>query len=64
MKKKSNNMIRLSDELTQLNSDLIDKLSKNDQMESAWYLNGRVYGQVWEQRVVIDIFDDITLNWG
>lgn len=48
MKKKSNNMIRLSDDVTQLHSELIYKLSKKDRINSAWYFNGKVYGQVFD----------------
>lgn len=54
MKKKSNNMIRLSDDVTKLHSELIYKLSKKDRINSAWYFNGKVYGQVFD---IVDEFN-------
>lgn len=58
IKRKSKGAYRLSDDVTKLNSDLINKLAKNDQISSAWYFNGHVYGQVggvmtmWKQKSV------------
>ena len=59
MKRKSRNELRLSDDVTQLNSDLINKLSENSRIKSAWYFNGRVYGQVEDHRIMFDIYDDV-----
>jgi hypothetical protein len=52
MKRKSRNELRLSDDVTQLNSDLINKLSENSRIKSAWYFNGRAYGQVEDHRIM------------
>jgi hypothetical protein len=59
MKKKLNGTIRLSDDVTQENSELINNLLENSRIKSAWYFNGHVYGLVEEKKVRFDIFDEI-----
>ena len=59
MKKKSDGTIRLSDDVTQENSELINNLLKNSRIKSAWYFNGHVYGLVEDKKVRFDIFDEI-----
>jgi hypothetical protein len=58
MKKKSNGTIRLSDDVTHENSELIKNLLKNSRIKSAWYFNGHVYGLVEDEKVRFDIFDE------
>lgn len=64
IKRKSKNAYRLSDDVTKLNSDLINKLAKNDQISSAWYFNGHVYGLVGGVKVIFDIYDDVESKIG
>lgn len=64
IKRKSKGAYRLSDDVTKLNSDLINKLAKNDQISSAWYFNGHVYGQVGGVKVIFDIYDDVEAKIG
>lgn len=59
MKRKTNNAQRFSDDVTKMNSDLINKLLNNQRIKSAWYFNGNVWGQVGERRVKFDIFDNV-----
>ena len=59
LKRKSKNELRLSDDVTQLNSNLINKLTTNARIKSAWYFNGHVYGQVENHRISFDIYDDV-----
>lgn len=59
VKKPTQNGIRLCDDVTQLNGQLINTLLENENVKSAWYFNGRVYGQIGEKRVLFDIFDEI-----
>ena len=52
---------RLSDDVTQLNSGLINRLLKSEAIISAWFFNGSVYGETSRnERVKFDIHDPIT----
>lgn len=55
---------RLSDDVTKLNSDLINKMAKNDQMSSTWYFNGHVYGQVGGVKVIVDFYYYVEAKTG
>ena len=39
---------RLVDDVTKLNTELINRLSSHEGIESAWYFNGSVYGKTTE----------------
>ena len=54
--------LRLADDVTRLNSTLIDRLNNHDLIESAWYFNGSVYAKAVnnDRRIQFDIHDDIT----
>ncbi|KAK3085334.1 hypothetical protein FSP39_001676 [Pinctada imbricata] len=58
--KKSGNGVRLVDDVTAANAKLIKRLSENENVESAWYFNGSVYGKCGDKRVKFDILDDIN----
>lgn len=52
---------RLVDDVTKTNAQLIDRLWKHDQIESAWYFNGAVYGKTTSgTRHKFDVHDDIS----
>ncbi|KAK3088586.1 hypothetical protein FSP39_020918 [Pinctada imbricata] len=53
--------LRLADDVTKLNSSLIDCLNAHDSIESAWYFNGNIYGKAvnGDRRIKFDIYDDI-----
>ena len=55
---------RLADDVTKLNSDLIQRLNLQEGIEQAWYFNGSVYGSVIQgenkfERVQFDIHDNL-----
>ncbi|XP_062613848.1 uncharacterized protein LOC134275596 [Saccostrea cucullata] len=52
--------IRLGDDVTKENSELIARLLDSEGVSSAWYFNGAVYAQVKKKRVKFDILDDIA----
>ena len=52
---------RLSDDVTKLNSDLIQELNEHPGIEQAWYFNGNIYGKiVGGRRMKFDIHDNIS----
>ena len=63
--KKSKNGYRLADDVTQLNSKLIDTLNKHPLIDQAWYFNGSVYGKPvdCETRIKFDLcdMDDVSI---
>lgn len=59
IKRKAKNAFRLSDDVTKINSGLINNLAKNNQISPAWYLNGHVHGLVGGVKVTSDINDDV-----
>ena len=59
LKKVTGGKIRLVDDVTKLNADLITALLAREEIESAWYFNGSVYGQVDGKRVKFDLLDDV-----
>lgn len=51
---------RLVDDVTSLNTGLMNRLSLNPQIESTWYFNGTVFGMTRKQeRIRFDLYDDI-----
>lgn len=54
--------IKLVDDVTRPNSELITNLINLDDIASAWYFNGSVFGKLKsnERRVKFVIFDDIV----
>lgn len=60
--KKSSRGLRLADDVTKLNSTLIDRLNNHDLIDSAWYFNGSVYAKSMngDRRIQFDIYDDIA----
>ncbi|XP_062604976.1 uncharacterized protein LOC134266766 [Saccostrea cucullata] len=52
--------IRLGDDVTKENGELIARLLDCEGVSSAWYFNGSVYGEVKKKRVKFDILDDIA----
>ncbi|KAK3104934.1 hypothetical protein FSP39_013461 [Pinctada imbricata] len=54
--------MRLSDDVTRLNSMLLQRLNDHPCIDQAWYFNGNVYGTVKEgdgKKIQFDIHDDI-----
>ena len=51
--------VKVTDDVTKDNSDLISKLLENEKVSAAWYFNGAVYGQCNSRRIKFDLFDDI-----
>ena len=47
------------DDVTKANVELIKRLSQLDEVESAWYFNGSVFGKIGERRIKFDITDDL-----
>ena len=50
---------RLVDDVTKANVELIKRLSQLDEVESAWYFNGSVFGKIGERRIKFDVTDDL-----
>lgn len=50
---------RLVDDVTKANVELIKRLTQLDEIESAWYFNGSVFGKVGDRRLKFDITDDL-----
>ncbi|KAK3085020.1 hypothetical protein FSP39_022985 [Pinctada imbricata] len=57
--KKGNSGVKLVDDVTKLNAQLISQLNEHAAIESAWYFNGSVFGQYKGKRIKFDIIDDI-----
>lgn len=58
--KKLGHGLKLVDDVTRPNTELITALLKHPEITSAWYFNGSVFGKLSnERRVKFDIFDDI-----
>ena len=58
--KSGKNFLRLADDVTRLNSKLIQDLVAHDDIEQAWYFNCNVYGKTTKgRRLQFDIFDNI-----
>lgn len=52
--------IRLVEDVTKMNTELINKLFRHQEIDSAWYFNGFVYGKTKSgKRIKFDIYDDI-----
>lgn len=52
--------IRLVEDVTKMNTELINKLSRHQEIDSAWYFNGSVYGKTKSgKRIKFDICDEI-----
>ena len=60
--KESPGNVRLGDDVTKENRDLIARLLDHESVTSAWYFNGAVFGSVKGKRVKFDILDDIDLK--
>ncbi|KAK3090655.1 hypothetical protein FSP39_013416 [Pinctada imbricata] len=56
--KKEGNGVRLVDDVTRANAELITRLMRHEDVESAWYFNCAVYGSFQGKRVKFDITDD------
>lgn len=51
---------RLVDDVTRLNAQLIERLTKHDKIQQAWYFNGSVFGKTNDnRRHKFDLFDNI-----
>ena len=51
---------RLVDDVTKLNTDLINRVSLHENIDSAWFFNGSVYGKTTEgKRHKFDIYSNI-----
>ncbi|KAK3105844.1 hypothetical protein FSP39_007000 [Pinctada imbricata] len=57
--KKAQGNVKLVDDVTELNAKLITRLINHDQIDSAWYFNGRVFGQVNGKRIMFDLYDNV-----
>ncbi|KAK3101169.1 hypothetical protein FSP39_022471 [Pinctada imbricata] len=60
MIKEAGGGIRLVDDVTKMNTELITRLKNHDKISGAWYFNSYVYGQHGNKRIRFDIFDDIN----
>jgi hypothetical protein len=56
--------IRLGDDVTRENSELIKRLVDTEGVTSAWFFNGSLYETVKGKRVKFDIMDDIEYKVG
>ncbi|KAK3086346.1 hypothetical protein FSP39_017179 [Pinctada imbricata] len=57
--------MRLSDDVTKLNSALIQRLIDHPGIDQAWYFNGAVYATAADsdgKKIKFDIFDDIEMK--
>ncbi|XP_056021932.1 uncharacterized protein LOC130054887 [Ostrea edulis] len=54
--------VRLGDDVTKENRELIVRLLDHESITSAWYFNGSVYGNIKGKRVKFDILDDIDFK--
>lgn len=51
---------RISDDVTALNTSLINRLTLHSEIQSAWFFNGSIYGQTHKgERLKFDLFDNI-----
>ncbi|KAK3100751.1 hypothetical protein FSP39_024704 [Pinctada imbricata] len=57
--KKAQGNVKLVDDVSELNGKLITRLINHDQIDSAWYFNGRVFGQVNGKRIMFDLYDNV-----
>ena len=59
--KQRGNGLKLVDDVTRPNTELITALLKHSEISSAWYFDGSVFGKLTsnEKRVKFDILDDI-----
>ena len=59
--RKAEKGLRLADDVTKSNSDLIQRLNDTDGIYQAWYFNGSVYAKASENghRIKFDIYDDV-----
>ncbi|KAK3100476.1 hypothetical protein FSP39_020648 [Pinctada imbricata] len=60
--KKAQGNVKLVDDVTELNAKLIDKLFQHDDIESAYYYNGAVYGISNGKRFLFDIDENIDMK--
>lgn len=52
---------RVTDDVTRLNTGLINRLFEHEQIDSAWFFNGSVFGFTHRrERIKFDIYDNIT----
>ncbi|KAK3093233.1 hypothetical protein FSP39_013021 [Pinctada imbricata] len=57
--KKAQGNVKLVDDVIELHAKLITRLINHDQIDSAWYFNGRVFGQVNGKRIMFDLYDNV-----
>lgn len=59
--KKSGSGVRVADDVTLLNSKLLERLNEHRLIDQAWYFNGNIYAKPRDSdtRVLFDIHDDI-----
>ena len=61
MRKRSevkNKGLRLVNDVTKANVELIKRLSQLEAVQSAWYLSGAIYGMIGDSKMKLDITDD------
>ena len=52
---------RIADDVTKLNTWLISRPTGNENIDSAWYFNGSVFGRTKaEKRLKFELFNDIN----
>ena len=52
---------RLADDVTRLNSELINRLNNNDQIHSSWFFNGNVFARTNSgKKIKFELFDNIN----
>ncbi|CAC5356292.1 unnamed protein product [Mytilus coruscus] len=60
-KKKLKNHVKLYDDITIKNRDLLKRLRRHKDIDVAYYYNGSVYGKTKDGlQIIFDIFDDIS----
>ena len=60
-KEMKNAGFRIADDVTRLNTSLINRLNGHEKIDSAWFFNGSVYGRTHSgKRIKFQLFDDIN----
>ena len=54
-----NTGVKITDDVTRQNTELISRLLMDERITAAWYFNGSIYGQNGGRRIKFDIYDDI-----
>ena len=57
--------IKIGDDITQLNQEMLNRQHLNDHITSAWYFNGHIYGtDLSGDRHKFEMYDSISQKLG